>query len=66
MTINLGNNIKSLRTGMRISLERLSDMCYVSKTYICQLENNKIPNPNAALIKKISVALGVTADYLNS
>lgn len=66
MTTNLGTNIKALRTSMSLSLERLSDMCYVSKTYICQLENNKIPNPNAALLKKISAALGVTADYLTS
>ncbi len=60
---NLGQTIKELRMEKGITQPQLAEMVGVSKGMISIWENN-INEPKATFIKKLAIALEVTADYL--
>lgn len=56
--------IKQLRESKNISQYKLSQMTDISRTYIRNLENNKICNPTIHILSLISNALGVNVKDL--
>ena len=60
----LGEKIRALRQGKKLSLEQLAELTESSKSYIWELENKDAPRPSAEKIGKIAAVLGVTAEFL--
>ncbi|WP_216829057.1 helix-turn-helix domain-containing protein [Alkalihalobacterium elongatum] len=59
-----GGNIRELRKKKRMSLDRLSELSGVSKSYLSYLERGLQKNPSISVLEKISLALGVELLYL--
>lgn len=62
--MSLGNKVRDLRKKAGLTLEQLAAQADASKSYIWDLENNRLPKPSADKLAKISSALGVTTEYL--
>lgn len=60
---NLGNVIKELRNAKGLTQPELAKLVGVSNGMISIWENN-INEPKATYIKRLAIALGVSADYL--
>lgn len=61
----LGNKLKALRKGKKLSLEKLGSLTKTSKSYIWALENQAgHANPTADKLYLLSVALDVSIDFL--
>ncbi|RXJ04049.1 XRE family transcriptional regulator [Anaerobacillus alkaliphilus] len=54
-----GESIRELRKKKRMSIDQLSDLSGVSKSYISYIERGLQNNPSIAVIEKISKALDV-------
>ena len=59
-----GRRIHDLRTGKKLSLEKLARLSGCSKSYLWELENSNPPRPSAAKLSAIAYALNVNIDYL--
>ena len=64
MTNALGEKIRHLRKGKRLTLDKLAELTDSSKSYIWELENKNVPRPSAEKLSKIAAELEVTMDYL--
>lgn len=62
--VQLGQTIRSLRTGKGWSLAQLGDASGVSKAYLSDLENGSAGKPNILYVYQVATALGVTLDDL--
>jgi len=61
-SLDIGSQVKQLRTMRDLTLQDLSGMTGLSKPNLSQIENNQVTPPIATLLK-ISVALGVGIGY---
>lgn len=61
---SIGERIKNERTSKGLSLDKLSKLSTVSKTYLSELENGLKANPSADVLVKIATALDVSLPYL--
>ncbi|MCB1781666.1 MAG: helix-turn-helix transcriptional regulator [Candidatus Competibacteraceae bacterium] len=64
MTNALGEKIRHLRKGKRLTLDKLAELTDSSKSYIWELENKNPPRPSAEKLAKIAEKLDVTIEYL--
>lgn len=64
MATLLGEKLKTLRTGRKLSLQDLADQSGSSKSYIWELENRDLPKPSGEKLAAIARVLDVTVDYL--
>lgn len=62
--IQLGQTIRSLRTGNGWSLAQLAEESGVSKAYLSDLENGSAGRPNIQYVYSVATALQVTLDDL--
>lgn len=60
----LGDKIRAMRQGKKLSLEQLAELTGSSKSYIWELENKDTPRPSAEKIAKIAAVFGVTSEFL--
>ncbi|MGO5072398.1 helix-turn-helix domain-containing protein [Clostridium sporogenes] len=60
----LGENIKKLRTSMRLSINALAKACQMSPGYLSDLEKGKKDNPSIDVLEKIANKLNVTVQQL--
>lgn len=60
----LGQTIRSLRTGKGWSLAQLAEESGVSKAYLSDLENGSAGKPNIQYVYSVATALDVTLDDL--
>ena len=60
--LDLGNQVKKLRTKRSLTLQDLADLTGLSKPNLSQIENNLVTPPIATLLK-IATALGVPIGY---
>ena len=63
--MNIGNALKDIRKGMKISQKELAQKAGISNTYISEIENNS-RRPGIDVLKSISDALGVNFLYIIS
>lgn len=63
-TSQFGRRIHDLRTGKKLSLDKLASLSGCSKSYLWELENSNPPRPSAAKLSAIAYALNVNIDYL--
>ncbi|MFN7250040.1 MAG: helix-turn-helix domain-containing protein [Anaerobacillus sp.] len=59
-----GGNIRELRKKKRMSLDQLSDLSGVSKSYISYIERGLQTNPSLSVLGKMAKALDVELIYL--
>jgi transcriptional regulator with XRE-family HTH domain len=64
MGIAFGEKVKTLRKQKKMTLEALANKIGSGKSYIWELENKGVTRPSAEKITQISLALGVTTEYL--
>jgi transcriptional regulator with XRE-family HTH domain len=64
MTTALGDKLRKLRKGKKLTLDKLAELTESSKSYIWELENKNPPRPSAEKLSKIADKLGVTIEYL--
>lgn len=62
----LGDKIRALRKGKKLSLEQLAELTDSSKSYLWELENKDDPKPSADKLGKIALVLEVTTEFLLS
>lgn len=62
--MNIGEKIRRLRHEKGLSLDKLGVLSSTSKSYLCKLEDSSSQNPTMDKLIKISLALGVTSEYL--
>jgi transcriptional regulator with XRE-family HTH domain len=62
--VQLGQTIRSLRTGKGWSLAQLAEKSGVSKAYLSDLENGSAGKPNIQYVYSVATALAVTLDDL--
>jgi XRE family transcriptional regulator, master regulator for biofilm formation len=60
----IGERVKRLRQGKKMSMTELADRAGVAKSYLSSIERNLQQNPSIQFLEKISTALGVTVDSL--
>ncbi|MBT8353272.1 MAG: helix-turn-helix domain-containing protein, partial [Desulfofustis sp.] len=60
--LDLGNQVRKLRTTRSLTLQDLADLTGLSKPNLSQIENNLVTPPIATLLK-IATALGVPIGY---
>ncbi|MBY6037204.1 helix-turn-helix domain-containing protein [Fictibacillus nanhaiensis] len=63
MNINVGKQIKKVRSRKAISITKLANKAGISKGYLSSIESNK-NNPSAHMIQKIATALEVPVEQL--
>lgn len=63
--MGLGEKVRDLRKKAGLTLEQLAAQADASKSYVWDLENNRLPKPSADKLAKIAKALGVTTEYLS-
>lgn len=61
---SIGDRIKEERTSKGLSLDKLSKLSGVSKTYLAELEKEQKANPSAEVLVRIATALNVSLPYL--
>jgi transcriptional regulator with XRE-family HTH domain len=62
--INIGENIKKLRTKAGLSQEDFATKSGVKYTTLTKIESNVIKNPSVLIIDKLAKALGVNIEDL--
>jgi XRE family transcriptional regulator of biofilm formation len=60
----IGDRVKILRLGKKISLSELADQAGVAKSYLSSLERNLQRNPSIQFLEKIASVLHVPVDHL--
>lgn len=63
-TAGAGQTLGAMRLAKGLSQTQLANTVGVMQPYIARLETGKESNPKARIIKKLRVALGVTADQI--
>lgn len=61
---SFGSKIRKIRKEKRLTLEKLSSMCGVDRTYISKIESGKIKNPYVPTLEKIASGLLVDVEVL--
>ncbi|MDH3975776.1 MAG: helix-turn-helix domain-containing protein [Deltaproteobacteria bacterium] len=61
---SFGTKIRKIRKEKRLTLEKLSNMCGVDRTYISKIESGKIKNPYVPTLEKIANGLLVDVEVL--
>jgi transcriptional regulator with XRE-family HTH domain len=64
MATRLGEKIRELRKGKKLTLEALAGQAGLSKSYLWELENRESQRPSAEKLTSLADALGVTANFL--
>tara|TARA_R100000027_G_scaffold61606_1_gene53109 strand:- start:3764 stop:4099 length:336 start_codon:yes stop_codon:yes gene_type:complete len=64
MPTPLNRKLRSHREAKGYSLDRLSDLTGISKSYLWELENRDNGNPSAEKLRKIAEVLDLTLDFL--
>lgn len=59
-----GGNLRELRKKKRMSLDQLSDVSGISKSYISYIERGIQTNPSLSVLEKMAQALDVELVYL--
>jgi XRE family transcriptional regulator of biofilm formation len=59
-----GNRIREIREKKGLSLNKLSKITGISKSYLSFIERSKQTNPSITIVKKIADALGITMNEL--
>ncbi|OLO38824.1 hypothetical protein BTR23_11225 [Alkalihalophilus pseudofirmus] len=59
-----GGNIRELRKKKGMSLDRLSELSGISKSYLSYIERGLQTNPSLAVLEKMAQALGIELVYL--
>lgn len=59
-----GAKIRKIRKERKLTLEKLSNMCGVDRTYISKIESGKIKNPYVPTLEKIANGLLVNVEVL--
>jgi transcriptional regulator with XRE-family HTH domain len=62
--MTLGARVRELRKKAGLTLEQLAAQAEASKSYIWDLENERLPKPSADKLTKIAEVLRVTTEYL--
>lgn len=63
--IELGEYIKKVRTGKKLSLRKAAEMAGVSHPYLSQLETGSHNNPSASTLEKLAKGLDIDYNYLS-
>lgn len=63
MSSRLGEKIRALRKEQKLTLEKLSTMAGMSKSYLWELENRESQRPSAEKLIALADVLGVSATY---
>lgn len=63
MTTRLGEKLRELRKQRGLTLEKLSDMAGLSKSYLWELENRESQRPSAEKLTALADVLGVATQY---
>jgi transcriptional regulator with XRE-family HTH domain len=64
MATRLGEKIRELRKGKKLTLEALAAQAGLSKSYLWELENRESQRPSAEKLMSLADALGVSQTYL--
>lgn len=64
MASSLGNKLRELRKQRNMTLEQLSNLAGLSKSYLWELENRESRRPSAEKLTALADELGVTAAFL--
>jgi transcriptional regulator with XRE-family HTH domain len=64
MEKSLGEKIRVLRKERRYSLDKMAELTQSSKSYLWELEKDRIPAPSATKLQAIASVLDVTTSYL--
>ena len=64
MASSLGNKLRELRKQRNMTLEQLSKLAGLSKSYLWELENRESRKPSAEKLTALADELGVTAACL--
>ncbi|MBF0629268.1 MAG: helix-turn-helix transcriptional regulator [Magnetococcales bacterium] len=64
MPTSLGEKINILRKQKNWTFDQLSAATETSRSYLWELEQNRIPRPSAEKLQRIAAALDVTASFL--
>jgi transcriptional regulator with XRE-family HTH domain len=64
MAATFGDKIRELRKSKKYSLDKMAELTKSSKSYLWELEQNRIPHPSATKLQAIAAALDVTTAYL--
>ncbi|WP_209122891.1 helix-turn-helix domain-containing protein [Alkalihalobacillus sp. BA299] len=59
-----GGNIRELRKRKGMSLDRLSELSGISKSYLSYIERGLQTNPSISVLEKMAQALGVELVFL--
>lgn len=59
-----GDAIRQLRLGKRLSQAQVADWVGIDVTYLSKIENNRVPPPAEAVVRRLADVLGGTADDL--
>ena len=59
----LGDNVRCIRKGLKISQEELAKRCDIHRTYVCKLERG-VKNVRLGTLSKIAQGLGTTVSEL--
>ena len=61
---SFGTKIRKIRKEKKLTLEKLSNLCGVDRTYISKIESGKIKNPYIPTLEKIAGGLLVDVERL--
>lgn len=64
MASNLGEKIRKLRKGLKLTLDQLAKEANISKSYLWELENRESQSPSAEKLTALADKLGVTVHFL--
>lgn len=62
--MTMGRRLKRLRKDRRLTLVEASNGAGLSKSYVWDMENNKLPNPGANNILSIARSYGVSVEFV--
>ncbi|PTL37653.1 helix-turn-helix domain-containing protein [Alkalicoccus saliphilus] len=63
--MNIGDNIKAIRTEKKLTQQELADNMNISRSYLSDVENNR-KNPSMKTIESLASKLNVSIAYLTS
>ncbi|MDR5812067.1 helix-turn-helix transcriptional regulator [Caballeronia sp. LZ033] len=64
MATRLGEKLRELRKGKKLTLEALAAKAGLSKSYLWELENRESQRPSAEKLMSLADALGVSSSFL--
>lgn len=64
MALSLGEKLRTLRKGKKLTLDGLAEAVGISKSYLWELENRTQAKPSAEILDKLAGELGVPIGYL--